>query len=209
MISATHGLEAHVLVLNRQFQPVSITQARRAFHLLATGAARALDKNLQSFDFASWAGLSADLHDEHIRTATLCLGIPRVVLLQLYDRMPNQPIRLNRQNVYLRDAFVCQYCHLQFEREQLNLDHVIPRSQGGQTSWDNIVCCCVPCNLKKGGRTPGQAKMRLLKNPKRPQWWESFSGEYWHKHGTRVPYREWLPFIDSASASYWHVELDR
>src|SRR5262249_52690851 len=87
-------------------------------------------------------------------------------------------------------------------RNELNLDHVIPRSQGGKTSWENVVCSCVPCNLRKGGRTPDQAHMTLLKRPLRPRWTPFFRGS-----ARRVTYREWLPFLTLAEASYWKVEL--
>jgi 5-methylcytosine-specific restriction endonuclease McrA len=79
---------------------------------------------------------------------------------------------------------------------------VLPRSQGGKTSWENVVCSCVPCNLRKGGRTPEQARMHLLKKPVRPRWTPLFRGA-----ARRVTYREWLPFLTLAEASYWNVEL--
>ena len=87
-------------------------------------------------------------------------------------------------------------------RCELNLDHVLPRSQGGKTSWDNVVCSCLPCNLKKGGRTPQQAEMTLLKKPVRPRWTPFFRSP-----AKRITYREWLPFLNAAEASYWNVEL--
>jgi 5-methylcytosine-specific restriction endonuclease McrA len=209
MMSATRGLDAHVLVLNNRYRPVTITRARRAFHLLVTGAAQALDEEMRTFDFSSWSELSAELHDDVVRTPNLVLKVPRVVLLQLYDRMPFRHVRFNRQNIYFRDEFTCQYCTKRFARELLNLDHVIPRSQGGLTTWENVVCCCVPCNLRKGGRTPKQADMELLKKPHRPSWWDSFPGEFETKNGSNIPYKEWVPFLDPASASYWNTELER
>src|SRR5688572_26199328 len=139
------GLNAHVLVLNRHFQPITITRARRAFCLLMTGAAKAMDDQMKTFDFASWSELAAENAEESVRTPSRMLRIPRVLLLQIYDRMPRRYVRFNRQNIYVRDNFICQYCGIEFERELLNLDHVIPRSQGGITIWENVVCCCVPC----------------------------------------------------------------
>jgi 5-methylcytosine-specific restriction endonuclease McrA len=124
------------------------------------------------------------------------------VVLQAYDRMPRTQVRFSRQNVYLRDGFTCQYCNKVFQRAQLNLDHVVPRSQGGRTSWENVVCSCVRCNLNKGGRTPAQAGLRLAKEPKRPSW-SSLSPNM-----GKIPYKEWVPFVDPVTASYWNAELE-
>ncbi len=197
----TQALDARVLVLNKHFQPVAVTKAARAFGLLFSGAARAVDGEFRTFDFPSWAALSADLHDEVIHTPRLVLKVPRVLLLQAYDRMPRTHVRFSRQNIYLRDGFTCQYCGRTLPRNQLNLDHVVPRSQGGRTTWENVVCSCVRCNLAKGGRTPEQASMRLLKDASRPSW-HSLSPNF-----GKVPYKEWLPFLDPVAASYWNTEL--
>ena len=199
--STTQTLDARVLVLNRSFQPVAVTRAGRAFGLLFSGAARALDREFRSFDFSSWADLAAEVGDDVIHTPRMVLKVPRVLVLQAYDRLPRTHVRFSRQNIYLRDGFTCQYCARTLARSQLNLDHVLPRSQGGRTSWENVVCSCVRCNLTKGGRTPEQAQMKLLKEPKRPSW-SSLSPNL-----GRVPYKEWLPFLDVAAASYWNVEL--
>jgi 5-methylcytosine-specific restriction endonuclease McrA len=132
----------------------------------------------------------------------MLLKVPRVVVLQAYDRMPRTQVRFSRQNVYLRDGFTCQYCGKRFARHQLNLDHVVPRSKGGRTNWENIVCSCVRCNLTKGGRTPAQARMTLLRAPKKPSW-TSLTPTI-----GKVPYKEWLPFLDPVAASYWNTELE-
>jgi 5-methylcytosine-specific restriction endonuclease McrA len=191
-----------VLVLNRSFQPIAVTRAARAFGLLCSGAARALDREFRSFDLSSWQELAAEVGDDVIHTPRMVLKVPRVVVLQAYDRLPRRQIRFSRQNIYLRDNFTCQYCGRQFARAQLNLDHVLPKSQGGRTSWENVVCSCVRCNLDKGGRTPAQAGLRLLTVPRRPSW-SSLSPAV-----GKVPYAEWLPFVDPVSASYWNAELE-
>jgi 5-methylcytosine-specific restriction endonuclease McrA len=196
------GLQARVLVLNRSFQAVAVTRAARAFGLLCSGAARALDKEFRSFDLSSWTELAAEVGDDVIHTPRMVLKVPRVVVLQAYDRLPRRQVRFSRQNIYLRDNFTCQYCGRQYARAQLNLDHVVPRSQGGRTSWENVVCSCVRCNLDKGGRTPAQAGLRLLNPPRRPSW-SSLSPAV-----GRIPYAEWLPFVDPVAASYWNAELE-
>lgn len=192
-----------VLVLNRAYRPIAVANIERAFGLLFTGAAKALDKNFQVFDFESWSMLSAEVGDDVVHTARAALKVPRVLVLQMYDRMPRSTVRFSRQNIYLRDDFTCQYCNIRFPRSKLNLDHVVPKSQGGKTHWLNIVCSCMPCNMSKGGRTPEQAGMKLARQPRRPDWASLMP----KKKGSTVPYEEWLPFVDVASASYWNTEL--
>lgn len=196
-------LDSSVLVLNRLYQPVNVTTVRRAFSLLYQGVARAIDKEFQTFDFESWAALSAEVHGDVVHTIQRTIRVPRVIILQVYDRFPRVNVRFSRQNIYLRDKSTCQYCGKKFQRADLNLDHVIPRSRGGRTTWENIVCSCVACNLHKGGRTPAEANMRLLKRPARPKWSPFERG----KDGSYT-YDDWRPFLSLADASYWNTELE-
>ena len=195
-------LDSAVLVLNRNFQPIHVTNVRRAFALLYAGSAQAVDRQFRTFDFNSWAELSAETGDEVVHTVSRAIRVPRVILLQIYDRIPHAKVRFSRHNIYSRDNNTCQYCGQQLTRSELNLDHVVPRSRGGRTTWDNVVCCCVDCNVRKGARSPDQAGLRLLKIPTRPRWTPTFRAG-----GDRVRYREWLPFLDLANASYWNAEL--
>src|SRR3954465_10362609 len=193
-------LNTAVLVLNRNYQPVHVTNVKRAFSLLYMGIARAIDDQYRLYDFESWAALSAHEH-EHISTVEKLIRVPRVLVLLAYEYLPKGRVRFSRLNIYARDNDTCQYCGRQLPRPDLNLDHVVPRSQGGKTSWENVVCSCVGCNLRKGGRTPDQAVMKLLTKPVRPRWTPFFRGAV-----HRVTYREWLPFLTLADASYWNVE---
>ena len=204
---------AAVLVLNRHFQPIHVTNARRAFTLLYLGVARVIDQQFRTFDFESWAQLSSETQQDGeeivgasdgdvMRTVNRAILIPRVIVLQLYDRIPRTKVRFSRYNIYQRDGNTCQYCGRELPRTELNLDHVLPRAQGGRTTWENVVCCCIDCNLTKGARTPEQAGMKLLKIPVRPRWTPTFRAQ-----NGRVRYREWLPFLGLADASYWNVEL--
>jgi 5-methylcytosine-specific restriction endonuclease McrA len=194
-------INSSVLVLNRYYQPVHVTSVRRAFTLLYLGVAKAIDSQYRLYEFADWAALSAANH-EAITTVNRQIRVPRVVVLFAYEYLPKGRVRFSRLNIYARDHDTCQYCGKTLPRADLNLDHVLPRSQGGKTSWENVVCSCVPCNLRKGGRTPEQARMHLLKKPVRPRWTPLFRGA-----AKRVTYREWLPFLTLADASYWNVEL--
>jgi 5-methylcytosine-specific restriction endonuclease McrA len=194
-------LNTSVLVLNRLYQPVHVTSVKRAFSLLYQGIAKAIDDQYKLYEFSDWAELSAAEHDS-VATINRRIRIPRVLVLSAYEHLPKGRVRFSRLNIYARDGDTCQYCGHKLARGELNLDHVIPRSQGGKTSWENVVCSCVPCNLRKGGRTPDQAHMKLLKRPLRPRWTPFFRGS-----ARRVTYREWLPFLTLAEASYWNVEL--
>ena len=125
-----------------------------------------------------------------------------MVVLSAYYHLPKGRVRFSRTNIYARDRDTCQYCARTLSRSELNLDHVVPRAQGGRTTWENVVCSCVPCNLRKGGNTPEQAGMALLGRPARPRWTPLFRGAV-----RRVSYREWQPFLSFSDASYWNVEL--
>lgn len=195
-------LQSDVLVLNRLFQPIHVTSVRRAVAQMYEGVARAVDGEYRTFDFDSWTELSArHPAGEHIRTPRLRLLVPRVIVLVSYELMPRTRVRFSRMNIYARDNSTCQYCGRRMPRTELNLDHVVPRSRGGLTSWDNVVCSCVPCNLRKGGRTPEEARMRLLRAPKRPKWSPVFRAP------VRRFYVEWAPFLTEADVAYWNAEL--
>lgn len=194
-------LNTSVLVLNRYYQPVHVTSVRRAFTLLYQGVARAIDEQFRLYEFAHWAALGHESH-ECIHTVNRTIRVPRVLVLSAYEYLPKGRVRFSRLNIYARDSDTCQYCGKIYTRADLNLDHVVPRSQGGRTSWENVVCSCIQCNLKKGGRTPEQAGLKLMKKPARPRWTPFFRGAV-----KRVTYREWLPFLTLADASYWNVEL--
>jgi 5-methylcytosine-specific restriction endonuclease McrA len=195
-------IDAPVLVLNRHYQPVNVTSVRRALVMLYIGAARALDSQYQLFDFTSWSALSAE-YGEAVTTVKQRIRVPRIVVLQAYDRVPVGRIRFSRHNIFARDDHTCQYCGEPFPRRMLNLDHVVPRSRGGRSNWENIVTSCIECNFKKGGRTPEEAGMNLLRPPRRPRW-----SELVHPPRLRVRYREWLPFLNPVDASYWNAELE-
>jgi 5-methylcytosine-specific restriction endonuclease McrA len=185
-----YALDAPVLVLNRHYQPVRVTPARRALLLLYGGSAQALDEKYQAYDFASWMRTPLRSSDEAIGTSSGMLRIPRVLLLHRYGRVPMTTLRLCRRNVYLRDNFTCQYCGHRPTLKELNLDHVTPRSQGGAATWENLVTSCRRCNFRKGGCTPEGAGMRLLSEPKRPNWSVAVALSAAPRH-----FVEWEPFL--------------
>ena len=197
-------LNAAVLVLNRSYLPVHVTSARRAFSLLYQGIARVVNEQYETFDFDSWRDLAVGAQDDSIGTVGGFIRIPRVILLQAFDRIPRRHVRFSRINIYARDNNRCQYCAQRKPRSELNLDHVVPRSRGGRSTWENVVCCCRQCNRRKGGRTPPQARMRLIRRPVKPRWTPVMG-----VLGNRDGYPEWRPFLSIVDASYWHAELDQ
>ena len=125
--------------------------------------------------------------------------MPRIIRLLGYDRPPRQRVKFNRRNIFARDGNRCQYCGKRFATSDLSLDHVIPRIQGGPASWENIVCACLKCNVRKGGRTPREAGMSLTAPPVEPKTCPSLRLKL--SHGK---YKSWKTFLDNA---YWSVEL--
>ena len=171
-------LDTNVLVLNRFFMAVRVVNVRRTFTLLYRGCAEVIDHEhgqYVSSDFESWCELSQltsiekQPGEDYIQAVNFELRVPRIVRLTRFDKMPIQTVRFNRKNLFARDEHTCQYCGREEPSHKLSLDHVVPRSHGGPTTWENIVCCCLRCNSRKGGRTPKQARMKLLKHPTKPR----------------------------------------
>src|SRR5512143_1057057 len=118
-----------VLVLNKSFLPVQITTVRRAFCLLYAGMAKAVNSQYETFDFESWRQLRLQVNEEGFGLVDRMIKVPRVILLIAYDRVPKRRIRFSRHNIFARDKNTCQYCGRKFPATELNLDHVVPRSQ--------------------------------------------------------------------------------
>ncbi|MFO7177837.1 MAG: HNH endonuclease [Pseudomonadota bacterium] len=186
-------LSLPVLLLNRHFAPVSVATVRRAFVLLFCGAARAVDHDGETYDFQGWLTQPVRSADDLLPTVSGCIRVPRVLHLLRYDRSPRIAVRLTRRNLMIRDQFQCQYCGRRPAHRDLNVDHIVPRSRGGQDSWENLVVSCRTCNLRKGRRTPAEAGMRLLSVPQRPRW----STAMQIRLVTREPFVEWQPFLQA------------
>jgi 5-methylcytosine-specific restriction endonuclease McrA len=186
-------LHSKVLVLNRSYLPVHITSVRRAITLLYCEVALAVDGEYRTFDFGAWLQLEPE--GDTIGLVNRAMRLPRVILLRGFDRVPRREVRFSRFNVYARDRGQCQYCGRRFPRSDLNLDHVVPRSRGGASAWENVVCSCVGCNRTKGNRTPSEAGMRLVRSPYRPQWTPFVVDTYRQRR-----HMDWLPFLTVADA---------
>ncbi|HVX62968.1 MAG TPA: HNH endonuclease [Pirellulales bacterium] len=201
-------LSASVLVLNRFYMAVHVVSVRRAFTLLFRDLAEVVhveQGQYANYNFESWREISElkaklkEPNEDWVKAVNFEIQVPRVIRLLFYDRLPKQAVRFNRRNIFARDANRCQYCGKRFPTSELSLDHVLPRSRGGETSWENIVCSCVKCNVKKGGRTPHEAHMQLIRQPSCPKRSPLLSLKLGNPK-----YESWKSFLDNA---YWSVDL--
>ena len=142
-------LNKQVLVLNQNYEPMSVCDVRRAIILIYLGKAEIIEKD-----------------SGFIRSVRVSIPFPLVVRIVVYIHVPSKRIVLSRKNIIKRDGHVCQYCGDQ--SVPMTVDHMIPKNFGGNDSWENLVCSCVECNNKKGNRTAEQANMRLLRKPRKP-----------------------------------------
>ena len=140
---------APVLVLNASYEPINICGAKRAIILVLKGVARAEEE-----------------HEKAMHAACLTMPVPSVIRLLEYRRIPHQTRALSRKNILLRDRNTCQYCGVVLPAVELTLDHVLPRSRGGASSWENLVACCHACNHRKSNMLPHEAGMKLAKEPR-------------------------------------------
>lgn len=209
VVEESSGLDSSVLVLNRFFMAVHVITARRAFSLVCKRVAEVVhvvDDRYEAFNFEGWREISqyreffaSDEAHDWVRTVSFDIRVPRVIRLVAYDKLPRERVQFNRRNLFARDENRCQYCGRRFPTTELSLDHVVPRMQGGRTTWTNVVCACTNCNKRKGGRTPDEASMRLIRLPAEPR--RSPVIRMKLRSGR---YQSWKAFLDNA---YWSVEL--
>ncbi len=157
-----------------------------------------------SYDFDDWTELSIlkreydGVDEEWVRTVRFSLMVPRIIRVLTFARLPRQAVKFNRRNILARDRHTCQYCGKGFPTSELTLDHVVPRSQSGPTTWENVVCACSRCNVRKGGRTPSEANLRLIHAPVKPRRNPIVNVKLSQKR-----YASWRPFLETAR---WNVE---
>ncbi len=164
-------LDRATLVLNRSWRPVHVTTVRRALCMVFRDAARIVcPQSLSVFTFEEWLAQPLAQDAPAIRSPSVRIAAPEVVLLARYDRVPCHEAPFTRRNLFLRDDFTCQYCGRHCASDHLSIDHVLPRSRGGATNWENCVLACVSCNARKADRTLKEAGLHLLRAPVRPRW---------------------------------------
>jgi 5-methylcytosine-specific restriction endonuclease McrA len=193
------ALERPTLVLNRNWQPVNVATVARALVLLWNESARVVDPHdYQTYTWADWSQLRVRDGDPFIQAIRLRLRAPEVIVLSNYDRLPSAAVSFSRRNLFKRDHWTCQYCGLQPGADELTIDHVVPRSQGGTSTWENCVLACVTCNKRKADRMPREAGLKLHKQPIRPMWKPMYA-----RHSARI--ESWSKFVSEA---YWEVRLE-
>ncbi|MBD3305666.1 HNH endonuclease [candidate division KSB3 bacterium] len=170
------------LLLNATYEPLRIISWKKAITLLILEKVEVIEH-----------------YDRMIHSISFALPLPAVVRLRHMVKWRKDDVKFSRQNIYARDQGLCQYCGKNLHHREITYDHVIPKSQGGITSWENVVTCCIACNRKKGGRTPQQARMTLLKLPRRPAWHDAFRLAV-----GGLPYtpESWHAYL------YWNVKVD-
>ena len=176
------------LLLSQGFEPIKVISWQRAITLLTLGKVEVIEE-----------------YDAEIKAVSFVIKAPAVVRLLRAFRRHAKPVKFSRVNIYARDGYRCQYCGIKCTIDKLTYDHVVPRSRGGKTSWENIVSCCYACNARKANRTPAEAKMALRTAPVRPAWipavqirvstksvpdaWRDYvywAGEIEHDEGTEI-----------------------
>lgn len=174
-----------VLLLDNTYEPIRVIGWKRAAYLVFSGKAEVIEES-----------------DQEVRSPSTIWKLPSVIR-QFGKYKRRGEVQFSRINIYMRDGWTCQYCGDRKPAKDLTFDHVLPRAQGGKTSWTNVVTACKPCNGDKADRTPQQAGLKLIKEPVRPKW---LPAQMIIKLKT-VP-DEWKSYIDEKSLMYWTTELE-
>lgn len=158
------------LVLNSGWQPITIASVRKSIVKVCTGLAFFLDHETYLLhDFDSW--LELPVQDEYIQSSNGSrVRVPQIIVLSSFSSFPDKRVKLTRRNLMIRDNFTCQYTGEKLRPSEATIDHIIPQSRGGKHIWENVVISSVHANIKKADRTPEEAGMDLLSEPKQPKW---------------------------------------
>ena len=177
-----HVDNTRTLLLTQGYEPIKIISWQRAMVLLTLDKVEVVEE-----------------YDAQVRAVSMIIQVPAVIRLRKAYRRHAKPVKFSRVNIYARDGHRCQYCGTRCTIDQLTYDHVIPRSRGGRTTWDNIVSCCVTCNARKANRTPAEARMALLSTPARPTWMPTVQIQV----STRSVPDAWRDYV------YWTAEIEQ
>lgn len=170
------------LLLDQGYQPLDVISWQEAIRLIFLDKAEIVEE-----------------YEDEIRSTFLVIKMPAVVrLVNMFRRNKKKNVKFSRISIYSRDNFTCQYCGAKKRMKELTFDHIIPRSRGGKTNWENITTSCMPCNTRKNNRTPEEAKMKLRSLPVRPEWVPALVIRLNHKS---IP-EAWRDYV------YWNVELE-
>ena len=210
-------MQQNILVLNSSYVPIDVANIQRTLKLLFKGKAEVIsveDGNYATYNFSSWEEVSLfrqatwDKYKnyDYFDNSGNIFGIPKVIRLTGYNKVPVK-LRLTRRNIIMRDDHTCQYCGKKKNLSELNIDHIVPKAQGGRNSWVNLACSCIKCNSHKRDRTPKQAGMKLLRHPKKPTIYLMF--KRYSEIFLNDKYDEWKSFFpeDFISEIYMSIEL--
>lgn len=197
---STSLLSEPTLVLNRSWLPIRVCTVRRALTLVFKDLAGVIQSDtMKVHDFRSWADLSVPHGEPFVQAVSVRIRIPEVIVLRFCDQYLRPRVVFSRRNLFRRDRNTCQYCGRKFSTEDLSIDHVMPRSLGGHSSWTNCVVACLDCNARKGNRTLNAAHMHILRPPREPPPQAAFTLHL----GSRKA--SWDHFVSEA---YWNIELE-
>jgi 5-methylcytosine-specific restriction endonuclease McrA len=195
------ALHEPTLVLNKNWLPIRVCTVRRALTLVFKDLARIIGPEKYTlYDFSSWVDLKVAQGEPFVQTVSLRIRVPEVIVLRRCDRFSRPRVVFSRRNLFRRDRNTCQYCGKKSSTEDLSIDHLLPRSLGGESTWSNCVVACLECNARKGNRTLEQAHMKILRLPKEPPPQMAFTLHL----GSRKA--SWDQFVSEA---YWNVELEK
>ncbi len=193
-------LNRNVLVLNKHWMAIHVCSVRRALSLVYQDLASVVTEEYEVFDFDTWKDLSRFAGTGVVYTPQYPLLAPEVILLRRCNKLPKHYVKFNRRNIYQRDNFTCQYCGKVLPRNELTIDHVIPRSRGGKSNWQNVVLACIQCNADKGDRLPKECAMNPMREPREPHW-----SMLMYRPLIEEDHTLWRKFVDVA---YWNVTLE-
>jgi 5-methylcytosine-specific restriction endonuclease McrA len=193
-------LHEPTLVLNKHWTAVKTMTVQKALILLYGERARVIcPDTYEVYDLDGWIDRSMTrVVERAIRTPRYRIEKPEVILLRHYGGRPRHEVTFSRKNLYRRDQYTCQYCGIRLPSEELSIDHVIPKSRGGKTAWDNCVLACIRCNTKKANKTLREVGFQLICKPEKPRW------SPFEEVGKRERPTSWEKFL---SDEYWNSEL--
>lgn len=183
-----------VLVLNRAWIPIHVVDWKKAMSLIYQESAKALDLDLVSYEYKDWLEFSktpflADL--PKVSSIHYEVAVPEIIVLKYYDKLPRRDVKYSRQTLFELYGGVCFWCNTKFDRKDLTVDHVVPVSKGGKTSWENTVPSCKACNFKKGDKLISELGWKMKITPKKPRWISPLS------HVSKNIHRKsWSNFMD-------------
>lgn len=158
-----------VLVLNKSWLPIRVKKVKSALNLIFRGRACVVDAiTYEVYDCEQWINKEVKEGDKFLRAAHSRVKVPEVIVLTSYNKIPEQGVKLTKKNIFMRDKYTCQYTGKRVDPKNADIDHIIPKSKGGKNTWDNLVVSSKDINRKKGSRTPEEAGLKLIKQPRKP-----------------------------------------